>query len=241
MPECNQTPTAHPDRMSNFGRGLRLGLPVFLGYMPIGMAFGILATTIGFSATQAVICSATAFAGAGQFIALNLMKAQTDIMAVVAAVTVVNLRHVLFAATLSPYLKGMSIGRQALLGFTLTDETFAVNVSDRRRGTSSGASMAGVGVIAWTGWVTGTAAGGFAASWLGDPSRWGVDFAMPAMFIALLVALAENRSHVAVAAMAAALAIGLPALETFGITVPTSWLIVIASMTAATVGAVIRQ
>ncbi|MBE0417629.1 MAG: AzlC family ABC transporter permease [Coriobacteriia bacterium] len=219
-------------------RGVRLGLPIFLGYVPVGAAFGVIATAIGFSALQAVVCSATALAGAGQFIALNLMKEGASVLAVVAATTVVNLRYMLFGATLSPHLKDMPLGNQALLAFMLTDETFAVNVSDRRTGASSGASMAGVGAIAWAGWVAGTAAGALAASLIGDPSRWGVDFAMPAMFTALLIALAEDRRQMAVAAFAAMLAIGLPALSALGIIIPSSWLIVIASIGAATVGAV---
>lgn len=228
-------------RASRFIRGTRLGLPILLGYMPVGIAFGVLATTIGFSAIQAIVCSATALAGAGQFIALNLMKDRADVIAVVAATTVVNLRYVLFGATLSPYLKGVSAPKQALLAFTLTDETFAVNVGDRRAGGSSAASMAGVGAIAWTGWVTGTALGALAAGWIGDPSRWGVEFAMPAMFTALLVALAEDRAHVAVAALAAALMIGLPALAVVGIAIPASWLIIIASIGAATAGSVVLR
>lgn len=228
-------------RLTRFIRGTRLGLPILLGYMPVGIAFGVLATTIGFTAIQAVICSATALAGAGQFIALNLMKDRADILAVVAATTVVNLRYVLFGATLSPYLRGMSPAKQAFLAFTLTDETFAINVSDRRTGSSTGASMAGVGAIAWVGWVTGTALGAIAATWIGDPSRWGMDFAMPAMFTALLVALAEERKHVAVAAIAAVLAIGLPALAPLGLVIPASWLIITASIGAATIGAVIYR
>ncbi|MFU8890734.1 MAG: AzlC family ABC transporter permease [Anaerosomatales bacterium] len=222
-------------------RGVRLGLPIFLGYVPVGAAFGVIATTIGFSALQAVVCSATALAGAGQFIALNLMKEGAGVVAVVAATTVVNLRYVLFGATLSPHLKGMPLTSQALLAFTLTDETFAVNVSDRRTGASSGASMAGVGAVAWTGWVAGTAAGALAASLIGDPSRWGVDFAMPAMFTALLIALAEDRKQMVVAACAALLAVGLPALASAGIAIPSSWLIVIASMGAATLGALVLR
>ncbi len=220
-------------------RGLRLGMPIFLGYVPVGAAFGVIATSIGFSALQAIVCSATALAGAGQFIALNLMKESAAVLAVVTATTVVNLRYVLFGATLSPHLGGMPLTNQAILAFTLTDETFAVNVNDRREGMSTGASMAGVGAIAWTGWVTGTTVGALAAALIGDPSRWGVDFAMPAMFTALLVALAEDRRHIAAAAVAGLLVVGLPALAAVGIVIPSSWLIVIASMAAATAAAVI--
>ena len=108
MPSMHNNETAAvkaTPRMSRFWRGIRLGIPIFLGYMPVGMAFGVLAATLGFSVVQAVTCSATALAGAGQFIALSLMRAGEAAFAVIAATTVINLRYVLFAATISPHLK----------------------------------------------------------------------------------------------------------------------------------------
>lgn len=220
-------------------RGTELGLPIFLGYMPVGMAFGILARTLGFSVLEAILCSATALAGAGQFIALSVLASGAGVAATLIATTVVNLRYVLFASTLSPYLRGLSLVMQVPLAFTLTDETFAVNVADHRAGLSTPASMLGVGLISWTGWVLGTVVGAVGAEWIGDPNRFGVGFAMPAMFTALFIALAENRRHVAIGIVAAAIALGLPLLSRIGITLSSSWFIVIASMTAATVGAVI--
>ncbi len=224
---------------AQFVRGVKLGTPIFLGYMPVGAAFGIIATSIGFTVAQAVVCSATALAGAGQFIALAQMRAGEGLFAVLAATTVVNLRYVLFGATMSTYLKGLTLPRQAALAFTLTDETFAVNISDRRGGLSTGWSMAGVGAVAWTGWVLGTALGAGAANLIGDPSRWGVDFAMPAMFTALFVALAEDRRHVLVGALAGVITLALPALSILGLEVSNAWFIVIASTTAAGIGALL--
>ncbi len=219
-------------------RGMKLGLPIFLGYLPVGMAFGILANTLGFTTLQAVLCSATALAGAGQFIALSLMGAGATVFGVLMATTVVNLRYVLFGSTLSPHLHGVDLKTQAFLAFTLTDETFAVNVADRKSGFSTPASMAGVGLIAWIGWVLGTLVGAVGADWIGDPTRFGVGFAMPAMFTALFVALAENRRHVLIGIVAAAIALVLPLSSLVGITLSPSWFIVIASMSAATLGAV---
>jgi len=239
MPGPTHTPPDRSRRTEQFVRGLKLGLPIFMGYLPVGMAFGIIAASIGFSILQAVVCSATALAGAGQFIALSLMRAGEGIAAILVATTVVNLRYVLFGATMSPYLKGLTLPQQALLAFTLTDETFAVNINDRRRLLSTGTSMAGVGAIAWLGWVAGTLIGASAGSLIGDPSRWGVDFAMPAMFTALFVALAEDRRHIATGLLAAAIALALPLLSAAGFNVPPAWFIVIASITAATVATVI--
>lgn len=224
--------------LARFARGLELGLPIFLGYVPAGMAFGILARTVGFTVTQATVCSATALAGAGQFIALDLIRQQASVFAVLAATTVVNLRYVLFGSTLAPYLKRESLATKALLAFTLTDETFAVNIADQREGDATAASMAGVGAIAWAGWVLGSLAGAAGAGIIGDPSRWGVDFAMPAMFTALFVALAEDRRQVLIGLLAAAIIALLPVATAAGLPIGSSWYVIVASMLAATAGAV---
>lgn len=226
-------------RRGHFARGIRIGFPIFLGYMPVGIAFGILASNQGFTPIQSLTCSATALAGAGQFIALSVMRAGEGAAAVIAATTVVNLRYVLFAATMSPYLKGMTLNQQAGLAFTLTDETFAINIADRRAGLATGWSQFGVGVIAWIGWLAGTGVGALASAAIGDPSALGVEFAMPAMFVALLFALAENRKHVATALLSGIVALILPALGALGIHVSSAWFIVIASISAATVATLV--
>ncbi len=226
---------ACPSARSRFTRGLKLGLPIFLGYMPVGMAFGILARTQGFDPVQAVVCSATAIAGAGQFIGLSLMHAGEGVFGVIVATTIVNLRYVLFGATLSTHLASTPLAGQAALAFSVTDETFAVNIDDHRRGLADAVSMAGVGAIAWTGWVLGTALGATAAGFIGDPYRFGVAFAMPAMFTALLVAQADDRRHVVMAVIAGVLAIG------FALLLPGKWYIVASAVTASAVAAVVYR
>lgn len=223
---------------AQFARGAKLGIPIFLGYVPVGIAFGILARSLGFTVLQAATCSATALAGAGQFIALDAMRQGSSAIAVLAATTVVNLRYVLFGGTISPYLKRYGSLTQAVLAFSLTDETFAVNISDQREGKATAASMTGVGAIAWTGWVLGTLLGAVGAGFIGDPDRWGVTFAMPAMFTALFVALAEDRRHVVVGLIAAIVIVALPLLQELGVPIGSSWFIIVASTTAATIGAV---
>lgn len=228
----------HGTRLGRFGRGLKLGLPIFLGYMPVGMAFGILAVTIGFTVWQTVLCSATAIAGAGQFIALSVMSSGATALTTLAATAVVNMRYLLFSTTISPSLHSVKRPTQAWLAFTLTDETFAVNIADRREGRSTPASMAGVGAIAWAGWVLGTAIGAAGAEKIGDPSRWGVEFAMPAMFAALFVALAEDRTHVAIGVFAGGVVLLMPLLASV-VPIPTGWFVVAASLVASAVAAVV--
>jgi 4-azaleucine resistance transporter AzlC len=216
-----------------------LGFPIFLGYVPVGMAFGVLAKTVGFTVMQAVLCSATALAGAGQFIALSFLATGAGVVSALIATTVVNLRYVLFGSTLSAHLRDVPTPLQAILAFSLTDETFAINVADRRAGLSTPASMVGVGAVAWSGWVFGTAIGAVGAAWIGDPSRFGVAFAMPAMFVALFIALAENWRHIVVGVAAGAIVLLLPLLAAVGVQLNPSWYLVVASMIAASVGAVV--
>jgi 4-azaleucine resistance transporter AzlC len=232
-------PATHGSRSERFRRGLGLGLPIFLAYAPVGAAFGVLARTLGFSVFQAVLCSATAFSGAGQFIALSLLSGGATALMTVLATSVVNSRYVLFGTTLSPHLRGIRPSVMSWLAFTLTDETFAVNIADHREGLSTPASMAGAGAIALSGWVLGTGLGAAGAAWIGDPTRWGLDFAMPAMFAALFVALAENRRHVYVGILAGAVAILLPVLSRVGLTISPSWFVLIASVVSATVATVV--
>lgn len=233
MTPCQQSPCL--SARDRFVRGIRLGFPIFLGYVPVGAAFGILARSWGFSATQAVVCSGTALAGAGQFIGLSLMKAGADVASVLIATTVVNLRYVLFGATLSPHVRSAPLLGQAALAYTVTDETFAVNMNDARQGNAEPWSIAGVGAISWTGWVTGTLLGALGAGLIGDPYRFGVEFAMPAMFTALLVAQAEDKRHVVIGVIAAVLTVAC------ALVLPGKWYIIAASMSAATIGTVMYR
>jgi 4-azaleucine resistance transporter AzlC len=221
----------HPSRWGRFLRGVRYGFPILLGYIPIGAAFGILATTIGFTKVQAVLCSALALAGAGQFIALSLLASGEGVAGVLAATAVVNLRYVLFGATLSPFLRRYHLSRQATLAATVTDETFAFNVTDLENGTADPSSMAGVGAVSWAGWVGGTVLGATAAGVIGDPTRWGVEFAMAAMFTALLIDQAKDRRHVILAVVAGLLALAFSSL------LPGKWFVIAASILAAAIGA----
>lgn len=224
-----------------FARGMRLGFPIFLGYVPVGAAFGVLAVQLGFDVTQAVLCSATALAGAGQFIALSTLKSGASAASAIVATAVVNLRYLLFSTTLAPHVRDVRAGQRAWLAFTLTDETFAVNVSDIRTGHATPTSMAGVGAIAWAGWVMGTLLGSAGAAWIGDPGRWGVDFAMPAMFSALFVALADDVRHVAVGFFSALIALALPLAARLGVRIDSAWYVVIASMATATIASVVHR
>lgn len=222
-----------PSRATSFVRGLRLGIPVLLGYVPVGAAFGVVAVTTGFSVLQVVACSALVLAGAGQFISVQLLGSGIGGVGTIFATGVVNLRYVLFSATLAPHLHETPRSMQLPLAFTLTDETFGINITDLREGRADDWSMLGVGVISWAAWVAGSALGAVATSMVTDPDRFGVSFAMPAMFTALLVAQIVDRKHAAIAVLAAVLALALTPV------LPAGWPAIAGALGAASVAAVV--
>ncbi|MCL2818585.1 MAG: AzlC family ABC transporter permease [Actinomycetia bacterium] len=225
----------HDGTSADFSRGMKLGMPIFLGYLPVGTAFGILANQYGFSLLAALVCSGTALAGAGQFIALATLAAGGNAVTALIACAVVNLRYVLFSATLSPYVSSIRLGPLSWIAYTLTDESFAINTADMRSGKCSARSMAGVGLIAYIGWLLGTALGWMFGTWIGDPTRFGIDFAMAAMFSALFVALAENTKQVLCGILAGTLVCGLWFASRAGVAIDQNWFIIIASLAAATI------
>ncbi len=233
-PQVTDGDRRHPAFVS-FVRGMRLGLPVFLGYLPIGAAFGVVAAAAGTGVAAAVSCSALVLAGAGQFIGLQLLKGGAGLATAILATTVINLRYVLFSATMAPHLRETPWYRQVLIAFTLTDETFAINITDSREGLSDDWSKIGVGFVSWVGWTAGTALGAAATALVGDPSRWGVDFALPAMFTALLVAQISEKRYAVVAVVAAASAIAMSTV------LPGEWPVIAGAIGAATVGAVMYR
>jgi 4-azaleucine resistance transporter AzlC len=233
MPRPVSVTSDSPERTSGLRRGLRLGLPIFLGYLPVGIAFGVVATAAGLSVIQAVLCSALALAGAGQFIGVSLLQSGAGLPSILLTNAIVNLRYLLFCATVAPHVRGAPLWRQSLLAHTLTDETFAVNIVDLRSGKGDPSSMTGVGLVAWAAWVLATLVGATATAAIGDPSAWGIDYAMPAMFTALLVGQIEDRRHLVTAVVAMALTLLLATI------LPGSWFMVVASTAAATVAAVV--
>ncbi len=212
--------------------GMVRAVPIMLGYLPIGLAFGVLASTAGLSVYSAVAMSVFVFAGSSQLISVGMIDAGTGTAAIVMTVFLVNLRHMLMSAYLAPRLGGLKTWQQVLFSYEITDESFAVHAAHfRRAGVPPPAQLFGVNISAHLAWIAGTLLG----AWLGvyltfDIAAYGVDYALPAMFIALLVMQIEKFRHVAVALLAAALGL------VFFLAGMNQLYIILATVIAATAG-----
>lgn len=217
-----------------FKEGLNAGWPICLGYVPIGMAFGVLAQKAGLSAVQIGLMSIMVFAGSAQFIAVSMMTAGASVPAVIATTFVVNLRHLLMSSALAVYLGGAHRGLLALYAYGVTDESFAVNLPRFNTGSWSLSRALVVNHAANLTWFFSTVAGGIGGSFIPEGAL-GIDYALIAMFICLLVYQIKHLVHILTSVIAGLTAVGLALI------IPGNTYIIIASVTAATAGVIVQR
>lgn len=213
--------------------GARRGFPIVLGYLPLGFAFGVLALQNGIPGYAAVLMSLCVFAGSGQFIAVGMWGNGASPTSIIVTSLAVNLRYLLMCASLAPWLAPFSRLQRILFGFEIVDESFALHSMAARRGEAPRPPLVyALNMTAHSGWIAGTFLGVISGELLGDSGKLGLDYALPAMFLALLVPLCADRLHLVLGLFSAALAVGLT-LGGAG-----SWSVIIATVITATIGAI---
>lgn len=184
---------------------MKEAVPVVLGYLPIGMAYGILGVSAGVPAWAVIGMSVVVFAGSAQLVGVSLMGAGASPATLLATTLLLNLRHLLYSSALVPKIERMSKGRLAWVAAELTDETFVMATrAAEKRGRLAFPFLAGLNGLSQLSWLAGSAVGALAGSFVGDPGRWGLDYALTAMFIGLLALQLHGRRELMVAAVAAA-------------------------------------
>jgi 4-azaleucine resistance transporter AzlC len=205
-----------PSRRTEFWRGFTATFPLVVGAIPFGIIFGALAVTSGLSPEGTLGMSLIVFAGSSQFIAVGLIATGASIGTIVLTTLIVNLRHALYATTLAPHMKDLPQRWLLPLGFWLTDETFLVSIQRYNRSDQSPYKhwyMFGSAVFMYTNWQLCTFLGLVAGSLIPDPTSWGLDFAMTATFIGMLVPNVKDSPAlitVGTAGVSALLLNGLP-------------------------------
>ena len=181
---------------SEFFAGVRDMFPLIVGAIPFGIIFGTLATTNGLSAGGAMAMSAFVFAGSSQFIATGMVAAKTGWLLIVLAAFVVNLRHLLYAVSLLPYVKRLPLRWKVPLAFFLTDEVFAVTIRRYEADDKSAFKRwyyLGAGVAMYLNWQLCTLLGITVGQLLPRAAQWGLDFAMSVTFIGMTVPYVKTR------------------------------------------------
>lgn len=190
---------------TEFSRGMREGIPIFLGYLSVSFGFGILAVKSGLSAITAVIISMTNLTSAGQAAGVAILAAGGTLIEMALTQLVINIRYALMAMSLSQKLdSSFNTARRMVVAFGITDEIFAM--ASAREGALSASYMYGLLLIAFLGWTAGTALGAAAGELLPSTIIDAMGIVLYGMFLAIIIPPARKaRSVMMVVLLAAAL------------------------------------
>lgn len=207
-------------RVDEFLAGCRDEAPLQLGVIPFGMLYGIGALAVGMPVWLAQLTSMLVFAGAAQLVIVQMLGAAAGALPIGLTAVLLNLRHMLYSASVAEHVRHLPRRWRVLLAYLLTDEAYAVAILRYTRPAAADQEQAepdlrhwyflGCGLTLWGCWQLSTALGiAFGAR---IPPEWDIDFAVPLTFIALLTLLVKERAGQAAALVAALAVLALAAL-----------------------------
>jgi 4-azaleucine resistance transporter AzlC len=220
--------------IKSFWTGVRAELPLLVGVFPFGLIYGALALKAGLPPAAAQMMSSIVFAGSSQFVTAQLIHEAAPALVIVLTIAVVNLRHMLYSASIAPYLENVSMRWKALLAYLLTDEAYAATIihyEEEGLTPTSHWFFLGAGFSLWFTWQVSSALGIFLGTAI--PDSWPLDFALPLTFIAMVMPVLKDRPVIA-----AALSAGLVALVAYGL--PYKLGIILAALTGILVGTLLE-
>jgi 4-azaleucine resistance transporter AzlC len=197
----------------SFAHGARKVLPFSVAVLGFGISFGVLARPV-MGPVAPVVMSATTFAGSAQFASASILSSGGTLAAAVIAAILLNARYGPIGVSVAPSLGG-SVWSRFLRAQLVVDETWALSADGR--GGHDPRILIGAGLVLYAAWVAGTALGVVFGDLIGDPARFGLDAAFPALFLALLVGTLDRREARIAAVLGAAIALVLTPIAPPGV------------------------
>lgn len=213
---------------------VKAGIPIFIGYIPAAIAFGILSKGCGITLLECFMFSAVVFAGASQFIALNLLMTGMGPAGIILTTLLVNFRHFLMSAYLSTRIGKTAKKNIFLMAFGVTDEVFSVLSF-----TKGDLSAKFVFILQWSaysGWVSGTVAGYVLGGFLPEILIKSMGVALYALLLAILLPEIKQSVKVLILTIASGL------LNTFLIkldVLPNGWNIIVCILIISLAGSLL--
>ena len=204
-------------------------LPIVLGYVAIGVPCGILCDSIGLNALQVFAMSVLFYSGAGQFMIPNMWLAGAPIASIIASVSFVNTRQMLYSAAFAPQCIGVRKRLVFLFAATVTDESYGVNTLKFEEGDWSVRRALFVNLFSCTSWTLSCTVGVLVGNAIGIPLAI-ASFAMTSIFICLLCTQKANVENVVAAAVAM---LGVYVFKLVGLSGPAILLGAVAGVVAA--------
>jgi 4-azaleucine resistance transporter AzlC len=200
---------------SVLGRGIIDGLPFVLTAAPFGFLFGLVGTEAGLNLVEVMSMAVLVIAGAAQFTALAQMQDAAPVLLVVVAALAVNLRMAIYSAALAPHLGAAPLWQRAVAAYILVDNAYATGIAEfeRRPDQPVATKMAyyfAAALPVWIAWYASTLAGALLGG--NVPPEYGLDFAVPIAFLAILAPMLKTLAHLAAALTSLVVALALVAM-----------------------------
>lgn len=208
--------------------GVKGAIPICIGYIPLGIACGILSQKAGLSPLHIAMLSLFLYAGSGQFITASMLIAQSSMISIISTIFIVNLRHLLMSSTLSPFFNKCS--KRFLLFFSseITDESFAINLIKFKEEHWTPKRAMIVNIISHITWILSNVIGAVTGS-IFNFNDVIVNFVLTSMFICLLCLQLKGGIYVLCAILSGIIAISL------SLVMNNNLYVIIATLGAATI------
>lgn len=222
------------EHSTSLKEGFISALPIVIGYIPVAMAFGLLAKSMNVSFKDNFLFSSVVFAGSSQFLALGLIQAGISAGSIILSVFLLNLRHFMMSAALSMRLKGIKRKWLFLIAFGVTDESFSVASLNNKKLTLP--FILALEGMAYASWVGGTVLGYLVGSILPESVQSSLGVALYAMFLSILIP--EMKKSLNVVFLSILSGIIYVVISYFNI-VPEAWSIITTIILASALGVMI--
>ncbi len=210
--------------------GLRAATPVILGFIPVGIAYAIMARQAGFSVFETVFMSISVFAGASQMMAVGMYAQGASVALIIFATLILNLRHLIMSTCVVNRIRGEGIGKKLLAAFGVTDESFAIFTTLPEEKCTI-YFFFGLITGTYSSWITGSAIGAVASDLLPEIVSAALGISLYAMFLGLLVpSLTHNIKLTVLMVMTAVLN------SVLSLFLDSAWALIVSTLVCAFVG-----
>ena len=222
-------------KLKSYLYGLRKGLPIFVGFLPVAITFAIMAVGAGLTSLETVAMSVFVFAGASQIMAAQMLAENGSMLAIITTTFVLNLRHIIMSTCVFKKMKKSNIFIRILCAFGVTDETFALFTTEDDE-KSDGMFMLGLVTVTYLSWIIGTVIGVFIQNALPENLSQSFGIALYALFLALIVPDVIKSLKLFITVL---VTVGMNILLTQ--IADSSWSIIISTLVGAAIGTLLIE
>jgi len=215
---------------TQFLRGMKAGIPVILGFIPVGIAYAVMARQAGLSVLHTCLMSVMVFAGASQMMAVGMYVQGASIIAMIVATFILNLRHLIMGTCIMSRMREKSTVKKFLAGFGVTDEAFAIFTTEKEENCTL-PFFVGLLIVTYLSWNVGTFIGAVASNFLPEIISASLGIALYAMFIGLLMPNLRGNFKLGILVILTAIVNSI--ISQF---IASSWALIISTLLCALIG-----